>query len=270
MSDPLDDRLRGALRAGAADFAPAGAPGALRTELVARVRRRQRRAAALAAGGVAVLVVSALAVGLGRPGHSSSRLVAASGAGASTTISGGSPTLSVPAGDTGTTRVVGDTVTTGVTGTGVTGTGVTGTGVAVPPTHPPASPPTSAPTATTSVPRPTSTLSTTPPGSMVRGSVAFSPTCPVEKFPPDPACAPRPGPAHIELVRVDGSVAAQGDAGANGQFAITVAPGTYAVNATTLASTQAIGRGCTASPASVSVTPASGASVTVSCDTGIR
>jgi hypothetical protein len=100
--------------------------------------------------------------------------------------------------------------------------------------------------------------------------VTFSPTCPVEQIPPDPACAPRPGPAHIELVRADGSVAAQGDAGANGQFAITVAPGTYAVHATTLPGSAAIGRGCTATPASVRVTPAAGADVTVSCDTGIR
>ncbi|MDQ1428538.1 MAG: hypothetical protein QOK39_2014 [Acidimicrobiaceae bacterium] len=266
MSDPFDDRLRGALRAGGEDFSPAREPGTLRTELVARVRRRQRQKAALATGCVAVVLLSALAVGLWQPGHSSSRLVAASGAGASTTIGGGSPTLPVPAGDTGTTGVVGVPG-----GSGVTGTGVTGTGVAVTPTHPPSSPPTSAPTVTSSVSRPTTTVSTTaPPGSSVRGSVAFSPTCPVEKIPPDPACAPRPGPAHIELARADGSVAAQGDAGANGRFAITVAPGIYAVHATTLPSTPPIGRGCTATPASVTVTPASGASVTVSCDTGIR
>ncbi len=123
MSDPFDDRLRGALRAGGDDFSWAKPPGAVRSEVVRRVARRQRQKAALAAGGVAIVLVGALAVGLGRPGHSSSRLVAASGAGASTTVGGGSPTPG-PAGNTGTTGAVG--VTGGTGGTGATGTGATG------------------------------------------------------------------------------------------------------------------------------------------------
>ena len=45
------------------------------------------------------------------------------------------------------------------------------------------------------------TTTTLAPGSEVRGTVVFSPVCPVECDPPDPACAPRPGPATVELAR---------------------------------------------------------------------
>jgi hypothetical protein len=94
--------------------------------------------------------------------------------------------------------------------------------------------------------------------------------CPVEQNPPDPACAPRPGPAHIQLVRADGTIAAQGDAGSDGHLTLAVAPGDYTVQATTVSATAAIGRGCSAAPSQISVKPATVTTVAVSCDTGIR
>jgi hypothetical protein len=107
-----------------------------------------------------------------------------------------------------------------------------------------------------------------PAASGVAGTVLFSPTCPVVQVPPTPACAPKPGAAHIQLLRSDGAVAAQGDAGSNGQFFVSVQPGRYTVVATT--PPPMIGRGCTAAPTQVTVTGDGVAHVSVSCDTGIR
>ncbi len=106
------------------------------------------------------------------------------------------------------------------------------------------------------------------PGSMVRGTVRFSPVCPVERIPPDPDCAPRPGPADVELVRPDGTIAAASRAGDDGAFAIPAAPGRYAVRASVAG--PGIGRGCLADPAEVTLEPDSSTTVSVSCDTGIR
>ncbi|MEA2685603.1 MAG: Carboxypeptidase regulatory-like domain [Actinomycetota bacterium] len=104
--------------------------------------------------------------------------------------------------------------------------------------------------------------------SEVRGTVRFSPVCPVERIPPDPACAPRPGAADVELVRADGTVAANATAGEDGDFAVPVPPGTYTVRASVPG--RSIGGGCQTDPAEVTVAPASSATVAVTCDTGIR
>jgi len=71
-------------------------------------------------------------------------------------------------------------------------------------------------------------------------------------------------------MRLNGSVAAEGDAGSNGQYLIPVAPGTYLVNASTVPASGAIGRGCTASANQVTVKPGSATTDDVACDTGIR
>jgi hypothetical protein len=126
-------------------------------------------------------------------------------------------------------------------------------------------------TSSTTAPTTAVTTSTTTPagaGSGVTGIVLFSPVCPVERIPPDPQCAPRPGPADIQLVRPNGTVAARGRAGPGGQFSLTVGPGSYTVRAT--APTPGPGRGCQAEPAQVTVVARSVVSVAVTCDTGIR
>jgi len=116
-----------------------------------------------------------------------------------------------------------------------------------------------------------STTTTLPPAE-VRGTVRFSPVCPVERIPPDPACAPRPGPATVELARPDGIVVAQDRTGDDGAFILAAAPGTYDVRAFSGAAGAgaAIGRGCQADPARVELQPGTSTTVAVSCDTGIR
>ncbi len=102
----------------------------------------------------------------------------------------------------------------------------------------------------------------------VRGTVLFSPVCPVEQIPPDPACAPRPGPAHIELLHPDGTVAATTTAGDDGTFTTVVRSGAYAVRAAAPGLT--IGGACQVDPAEIVMAPGSSLTIAVSCDTGIR
>jgi hypothetical protein len=105
-------------------------------------------------------------------------------------------------------------------------------------------------------------------GSEVRGTVLFSPICPVETDPPDPSCAPQPGPATIELARPDGIVVAQDQAGDDGEFSLSVPPGVYTV--LTFGPDSAVGGGCVADPAEVALEPETSTTITVTCDTGIR
>lgn len=136
--------------------------------------------------------------------------------------------------------------------------------------------PTTATVANTTVPsRPTSTVPSTTSTTAaiagatgVQGTVLFGPVCPVERIPPDPQCAPRPGAARIRLLRSDGVVAAQGTAGVDGRFSIPVAPGSYLVTAAV--STPGPGRGCQVDPSQAAVVAGSLTSVKVTCDTGIR
>ncbi len=122
----------------------------------------------------------------------------------------------------------------------------------------------------TAVPTTAAPVGTTTALGQVTGTVLFSPVCPVESVPPDPACAPRPGRATVELTRADGVVAALDRAGDDGAFVITVAPGAYRVHPSAAESGAAIGGGCQADPAEVIVEADTSAVVAVSCDTGIR
>ncbi|HEX7275893.1 MAG TPA: hypothetical protein VF244_00825 [Acidimicrobiales bacterium] len=113
------------------------------------------------------------------------------------------------------------------------------------------------------------TATTAAPQAEVVGTVRFSPVCPVESDPPDPACAPRPGRATVELARADGIVVALDRTGDDGAFAITVPPGAYQVLAFP-AQAAGVGGGCQADPAEVTVAADTSTTVAVSCDTGIR
>jgi hypothetical protein len=104
-----------------------------------------------------------------------------------------------------------------------------------------------------------------PHDSGVRGTVSLGPTCPVERIPPDPACADKPYAAAILVYRTgSGTPFIIGNSDMNGAFQFSLPPGSYTINA---GSGKTLPR-CT--PVDV-VVPANGyASTTISCDTGIR
>src|SRR3954471_15432569 len=65
-------------------------------------------------------------------------------------------------------------------------------------------------------------------GSGIRVRVVSSPTCPVERIPPDPMCAPRPFPASVRVVRVsDHRTVARLHTGADGRAVVALRAGRY-------------------------------------------
>ena len=62
----------------------------------------------------------------------------------------------------------------------------------------------------------------------VVGLVTAGPVCPVERDPPDPACAPRPVPGAVLVARApDGREVARTASGADGRYEMRLPPGTY-------------------------------------------
>ena len=62
----------------------------------------------------------------------------------------------------------------------------------------------------------------------VSGVVTAGPTCPVERYPPDPNCAERPvAGAELVIVDSDGNEVARATSGEDGTFTIRLAPGSY-------------------------------------------
>jgi len=146
---------------------------------------------------------------------------------------------------------------------------------ATPPPTPPSPPATVEPRQTAS-PSPPATMSPTrsprpsPPAVPATGTVAgqalAGPTCPVAKYPADPACADRPVSGVVVVVTAeDGSVAATATTGPDGRYAVRLAPGTYTV------APQPV-QGLMRTPPPVTVEVADGVTVTVDLayDTGIR
>jgi hypothetical protein len=107
----------------------------------------------------------------------------------------------------------------------------------------------------------------TMPDSGVRGTVTAGPTCPVERVPPDPACAERPvGGAVLVVTGADGSELARTTSGADGTFSIDLAPGAYRLTAEPV-------EGLMGTPAPMDFEVIAGEPMTelqVSYDTGIR
>ena len=102
----------------------------------------------------------------------------------------------------------------------------------------------------------------------IRGRVTASPTCPVEREPPDPACAPRGFAATLRITRVSsGRVVARLISGDDGRFRARLVPGRYIVDAR-----PAAGGKLPRCPAPVRATVRAGqyASVLIDCDSGIR
>ncbi len=99
----------------------------------------------------------------------------------------------------------------------------------------------------------------------IRGLVALSPTCPVMRTPPDPACAPKPYATTISISKANlTTVIATAKSNASGTFSVALPVGEYMLQA----------KGGSAypqcSPATVTVTSKTWTSITINCDTGIR
>ena len=102
----------------------------------------------------------------------------------------------------------------------------------------------------------------------VIGSVLLGPTCPVERIPPDPACAPRPYKSTIDIYNTfTGSSYQSVATDANGVFRLSLAPGSYSLAVTRNANGSLYPR---CSQVNISVVAKSSQNVTVNCDTGIR
>ncbi len=104
-----------------------------------------------------------------------------------------------------------------------------------------------------------------PSNSGVRGTVSLSPTCPVERVPPDPACAPKPYEAPIAILRKgEQKPFVVGTSNAEGVFQFSLAPGSYTLL------TGELKKIPHCASVEVLVKANEYASTTISCDSGIR
>ncbi len=108
---------------------------------------------------------------------------------------------------------------------------------------------------------------TTPPApvpkSGIMGTVTLGPTCPVERIPPDPQCAPKSYETSIGIY-VNSTLVGLAKTDSNGNFKVNILPGTYDLepsggNPYPSCRTQA-----------VTVPKDNYVTVNLSCDTGIR
>jgi hypothetical protein len=110
------------------------------------------------------------------------------------------------------------------------------------------------------------TVGTPTPGTGIGGVVTAGPVCPVEKNPPDPACAPRPVDGAILSVRdAAGTEVARVTSAADGTYFAGVPGGIYVVMPQPVK-----GLLGTPGPQSVAVADGSAVRLDLSYDTGIR
>lgn len=101
-----------------------------------------------------------------------------------------------------------------------------------------------------------------PRDSGVRGSVSMGPTCPVERDPPDPACADRPYSTSISISH-NGATFAVAQSALDGTYSIALPPGAYTLHTTG-------NKMLRCAPVDVVVPAAGYVRADISCDTGIR
>ena len=99
----------------------------------------------------------------------------------------------------------------------------------------------------------------------VVGQVLLSPTCPVEKFPPEPGCAPKPYRATIKVLRPIASTPYKKiTTSALGKFTISLPPGGYILRISSSKNFP------DCNDVSIKVIDQRTVKVKISCDTGIR
>jgi hypothetical protein len=100
------------------------------------------------------------------------------------------------------------------------------------------------------------------------GRALEAPTCPVERVPPQPGCAPRPLAARLRIQRAGGHTRAKTvQAGSDGRFRVSLLPGTYTVRALRLGDSL-LPR--PPGPVRVQVRTGRFTTITVTYDSGIR
>lgn len=102
-------------------------------------------------------------------------------------------------------------------------------------------------------------------GSGIYGVATIGPTCPVEREPPEPACADRPFEGRLEVRRLDGGVVGVFSPDAQGRFNVSLQPGEYALRAAGDAHLPTC-----ASAEPIRVLAGAWTRVVVACDSGIR
>lgn len=99
----------------------------------------------------------------------------------------------------------------------------------------------------------------------IQGTISLGPTCPVERMPPEPACADKPYATTVRVYHAGiSAVFATAESNAAGIFKISLPPGSYTLTA---GSGSMLPR---CASVSAEVGPSGYAIVHVSCDTGIR
>jgi hypothetical protein len=101
----------------------------------------------------------------------------------------------------------------------------------------------------------------------IYGQVLLGPTCPVERYPPDPACADKPFATKLALTTADGAtVVKEFSSDQNGNYRVSVQPGTYAIRSAAVANILPY---C-GSSAAFKLSKGQILNIPVTCDTGIR
>lgn len=99
----------------------------------------------------------------------------------------------------------------------------------------------------------------------VKGTITLSPTCPVERIPPDPNCAPKPYQTAIQVFLADGTELVKTlQSQSDGSFSLVIPFGNYTI----FAGAGKMLPSC--APITLSVKTANPSPINIICDTGIR
>jgi len=102
----------------------------------------------------------------------------------------------------------------------------------------------------------------------ITGLLTMSPTCPVERTPPEPGCEPAPLAARVQVRDESGRVVARTTSGTDGQYKVALAPGHYVIHGLPVSPTGSFPT--PPAPVEVNVSDHAWTTVDLGYDTGIR